>query len=383
MVKRIISSMKQTLLLAFLAIPLIVSGCGSAGAAGGNSVTTLTLYSSGDVNVKDLWQRTLIPEFKKIHPEIDIKLVFSEHGANDEATIARLSAAKSAGKDAGIDLLEGGVTDAVVANLMRPLSSSDIPLIDHIDPALMQQVNSMAIPYRASSVVLAYNSQYVTTPPQTVSELLAWVKAHPGKFTYNTPDSGGSGNAFVENVLRSHITDGAQKNFTTGTDYNQTLESQWQAGLNDLKSLKSSVYNNGFYPNGNTAVLQLLANSSIWVAPVWSDQALTALATHQLPDSIKLIQLDQPFSGGPSFIGIPVTSPHAKQASIFLNWVLDSTIQANIINIMNGYPGVKWDYISDTVRQKYASIARSYATSFSSKYSADMHKLWQSQVAGG
>jgi putative spermidine/putrescine transport system substrate-binding protein len=382
--RRLFSPVAIFALLMLLAIPLAFAACGSSSPSGSSAATTLTLYASGDVNVKNLWQNTLIPEFKKAHQDIDVKLVFSEHGTNDTATFARISAAISAGKDAGIDLLDSGViSQAVQAKLLVPLTTKEVPYLNRVDGSLIQQVSSMAIPYRASSVVLAYNSQEVKQPPTTLEEVLAWIKANPGKFTYNSPDSGGSGSAFVQAVINSHIPEAAQQNFISGTTYNPALESQWQPGLNDLKSLKSSIYRNGFYPNGNTAVLQLLANGSISMAPVWSDQALTSLAQNQLPAAIKLTQLNPPFMGGPAFIGIPRTSSHISQAETFLNWLLGPDIQAKIIAAMHGYPGVQWSYVPAQVRQQYASIAHAYATGFATKFSADMNKQWQTQVAGG
>lgn len=382
--RRLFSTTTMLALLAILAIPLALAACGGSSSSGSAATTTLTLYASGDVNVKNLWQNTLIPEFKKTHQDTDIKLVFSEHGTNDTATFARMSAAVSAGKDAGMDLIDSGViSQAAQAKLLVPLTTKEVPLLNRVDASLVKQVSSMAIPYRASSVVLAYNSQDVKQPPTTLDEVLAWIKANPGKFTYNSPDTGGSGSAFVQAVITSRIPEDARQNFISGTTYNPSLESQWQPGLNALKALKSSIYRNGFYPNGNTAVLQLLANSSISMAPVWSDQALTSLSQHQLPDSVKLTQLNPPFMGGPAFIGIPRTSSHIPQAEAFLNWLLGPDIQAKIIDVMHGYPGVQWSYVPDQVRQQYASIAHAYATGFASKFSADMNKQWQTQVAGG
>lgn len=381
--RRSISSLAIIGLLAILALPLL-AGCGGSPAGSSSGPTTITLYASGDVNVKNLWQNTLLPDFKKAHPEIDVKVVFSEHGTNDTATLGRISAAVNANKDSGIDILDGGIINqAAQTKLLHPFTTQEVPNMAHIDSALIQQVNSMGIPYRASSVVLAYNSQFVKDPPKSLSEVLTWVKANPGKFTYNTPDSGGSGNAFVQAVLRNHISSDQQKSFVTGANYDPAIESQWKPGLDELKSLKPYIYNKGFYPNGNNAVLQLLANSSIYVAPVWSDQALTALSTHQLPDSVKLLQIDPPFSGGPTFLGIPRTSQHVKEATTLINWILGSEIQAKIIDVMHGYPGVQWSFVPESVQKQYASIAHSYATGFASKFGTDMNKQWQTEVAGG
>src|SRR2546423_1208121 len=107
--RRTFSVMAVFTLLALIVVPLILAGCGGSTTTGSAGSTTLTLYSSGDVNVKNLWQNTLIPEFKKAHQDIDFKLVFSEHGTNDTATFARISAAVNAGKDAGMDLIDSGV----------------------------------------------------------------------------------------------------------------------------------------------------------------------------------------------------------------------------------------------------------------------------------
>ncbi|HLI90358.1 MAG TPA: extracellular solute-binding protein [Ktedonobacteraceae bacterium] len=370
-------------LLATVLVAITFAACGgNSSGNGGNGAgqTTLTLYSSGDVNVQHLWQNTLIPRFEKANPDINIKLIFAEHGTIDSTTLARVSAAVNAKKSPGMDLIDAGIIQqASQANLLQPLTTQQVPLMSRVDPALLQQVNSDAIPYRSSSVVLAYNTQYVQNPPTTLSDLLAWIKAHPGKFTYNTPSTGGSGQAFVQAVLNSHVSD--PNSFVTG--YDPSMESQWQAGFQELRSLNSSIYRNGFYPNGNVAVLQLLGNGSIWMAPVWSDQAMSYLSQNLLPPSVKLIQLNPPFNGGPAFIGIPRYAPHTQQAYKLLNWLLGSDVQTTIVNAMKGFPGIQWSYMPEDIQQQYAAIAKTYARGYSSKFTADMNKQWQSQVAGG
>ena len=51
-------------------------------------------------------------------------------------------------------------------------------------------------------MLLAYNPNKVPNPPKTLDELLAWIKANPGRFTYNSPKTGGSGGAFVVDGAR-------------------------------------------------------------------------------------------------------------------------------------------------------------------------------------
>jgi len=373
--------------LLLASVAAVIAGCGSSNGGSGSTSSstapqTITLYASGDVNVQNLWQNTLIPQFEKAYPNLKVHLVFAEHGTTDAATLARLTAAVQAKQSPGMDLIDASmVTQAAAANLLQPLTASEIPQIGHVDPNLLKSVNNEAIPYRASSVVLGYNSDKVANPPTTLDSLIAWIKANPGKFTYNQPATGGSGQAFVEAILNTYVNTSDLNTFETG--YNASMESQWSKGFQELKSLGPSMYNHGFYPNGNAAVLQLLGNGSIEMAPVWSDMSLSYMAQNLLPSSTKLVQLSPPFNGGPAYMGIPKNAPHAKAAETLLNWLLNSNVQASIVAKMNGFPGVQWSYLPASVQQQFAPIAKSYGTFYSSKFTADMNKQWQSQVAGG
>lgn len=356
------------------------SAANAATTPASSSDAALTVYISGDVNIQNLWQNQLIPLYRKAHPNVTFNVVFSAHGINDNATIARLAAGVKAHQSSGMDILEGlSVDQLAAAHLVTHLTKREIPMMAHIDPSLLQQISYDGLPYRASSVVLAYNAQFVHNPPQTLGQLIAWIKANPGKFTYNSPNTGGSGDAFVRAVVASRIA--AKDRPLLVTSQAKSLESTWAPGLKLLHDLGPSVYRKGFYPNGNTATLNLLASQSIWLAPVWSDQSLSALAQHQLPSTVKLMQIQPPFSGGPADLSIPANSPNKQAAEAFLNWVLTPAPQTIIVNQLHGYPGIEWKYMPTAVQKRYASIASAYATGWNSFYSDDLHQQWQTQVA--
>lgn len=366
-----------------------LAGCGTSNALSTNQSTangnagnnvTLTLYTGGDVNVQTLWEQDLIPLYEKAHPNVKINVVFDAHGTDSGVVQDKIVAAEKANKNSGYDIIDSGIVPTLAkADMLQKLSPTQVPNISHVDPALLQQTQYEGLPYRGSSVVLAYNSANVKNPPQTLDSLLAWIKANPGKFTYNTPSTGGSGGNFVMAVVNSKVP--AQDQAKLVTSSSKSLEGTWTPGLNLLKSLGPDIYRNGFYPNGNTGTLNLLANGSIWLAPVWSDMALSALQDKQLPSTIKLLQLTPPFAGGPADMGVVKNSPNTKAADAFLNWLLTPQAQTIIIDKMNGYPGVEWKYVPQTVQQKYAAIAKSYATGWSSFYGADLNQAWQNTVA--
>jgi putative spermidine/putrescine transport system substrate-binding protein len=364
------------------AVPTATTAPAAAAAPASGGKVTLSFYSGGDTNVHDLWANSLFPAYTKANPNVDFNLVFAEHGNGDQTTLDRIAAAKQAGKPSGVDIWETGLLQqAGDGGLIAKLSGMDIPNLANVPPDVFAQMNGYGVPYRGSSVVLAYNSKEVTDPPKNLDSLLSWIKSNDGKFTYNPPDTGGSGGAFVTEVLKSGLNPADLKLFQTG--YDQTKETQFDKGFGILKDLGPHIYNKGLYPKGNVGVLQALGKGSISAAPVWSDQGLSYLAQKLLPPEVQLMQLDTPFGGGASYIGMVADSQHKPEVLSFFNWLLTGDPQTIVVNQMNGYPGLAWKYMPDPVQQKFASLAKSYDTfSFSSKFSSDVNKQWYEKVAG-
>jgi putative spermidine/putrescine transport system substrate-binding protein len=341
---------------------------------------TINLYASGDVNVQSLWQQYLIPGFQKQNPGIKVNLIFSEHGVNDTPTLARIGAAVQQRKWSGFDLVDAGlVTTLATDGLTQPVSKATAPNIKNVDPKLLTPVKGAAIPYRGSSVVLAYDSTNVASPPKTLSALLTWIKAHPGKFTYNSPNTGGSGYSFAETVVDSFISPGVLTQMQQG--YAPNLESNWKQGLDLLHSLNQYVYQ-GVYPNGNQAVLDLLAKGQIWVAPVWSDQSLTALKNGQLPQTVHLTQISNPsFTGGAAYLGVPKTARNKVDVYKFVNYVLSPAAQTQIINVMSGFPAIPLKLMPKAIQNKFADVAaNSLRPTYAQKQQSDFKAQWQQTV---
>jgi len=342
----------------------------------------LAFYLGGDVNIQDLWTKNLLPMYKKVQPNVSFDFVFSEHGIGDQGTFDRIAAAKQANKPSGVDIWETGnlLRSGGDAGIIQKLSPAEIANLAKVSMDAIGQVGGYGVPYRASSVVLAYNSKDVPNPPKTIDTILDWIKANPGKFTYNPPDTGGSGDAFVTRVLKKGITPEQEQFFQT--NYDQSKEAQWDMGWGILKGLAPSIYQKGFYPKGNVPVLQTLGKGEISLAPVWSDQGLSYLAQKLLPPEVKLQQIDPPFTGGAAYVGVVADSQHKPEVYAFLNWVLTPEPQTLIVNQINGYPGLDWQFMPPDVQQKYADIAKNYSFNFSQKFNNDKNQQWYEKVAG-
>ena len=357
------------------------SSSSNSGASASGSVAPdeVTVYVSGDVNVQNLWNKNLGPAFAKAFPGFSVRTLV-EGSTSASTVLAKLGAAVKTNQNPGMDVLDGSFTTAATGGLLAKVSTSNVPNLANVSASLLTPVDYASVPYRGSAVVLAYNSKYVTTPPTTLDELLAWVTANPGKFTYNSPNSGGSGAAFVATTLAKYVPAADQAKMTAG--YAPSLESDWNQGFATLKGLGSSVYQH-VYPNGNQAVLDLLAAGSIYIAPVWSDMALAALADGGLPSTVELTTITNPsFTGGAAYLGIPVNAAHKDAALKLVNWVLEPAQQETIVKVLAGYPAIKTSLLSASVQSKFSGLDTSnLRAGYSTEMATDMNSLWQQKVA--
>ncbi|GAV41380.1 extracellular solute-binding protein [Streptomyces acidiscabies] len=363
-------------------LALAASACSSASASGGSD-HHLTAYVGGDTNIQTLWQDIVVPAFEKANPGYQVKVVYSAHGVADAATLAKLQAASKTKRDAGYDVIESSITpDAAAAGLLTTVSSKNVPNLAKVDPSLLGPVNNAAVPYRGSSVVLAYDSTKVKTPPKTYDDLVAWIRANPGKFAYNSPSTGGSGGSFVETTLDRHLDAATLKTFQTG--YDAAQESKWDAGFSDLKGLNGYVYGKGVYPNGNQAVLDLLAKGQISIAPVWSDMYLSAVQNHTLDSTVKFTQISSPtFTGGAAYIGIPKGGTKQKAALKLADFFLEAAQQDAIVKNLAAYPVIPLTELPKATADRFAGVdVTKLRPGYSGKTGNDMNNLWQQKVPG-
>lgn len=360
------------------------NGPGATAPAGGhqsNGTQTVRVYLADDTNIQDLWQNTLIPAFTAANPGLSVDLQFDLHGANSTQTVAKLAAAAQQKKDPGIDLVEGAADDAGRAGLLVD-PKAVVPNMAGIDPQVVASVGTDAIPYRASSVLLAYDTTKVTDPPTSLDGLLAWIKNHPGEFTYNSPASGGSGSAFVTTVLDKYVPTAVRAEMTTG--YHKDLESNWSQGWATLAGLNPYIFQKGVYPNGNNGTLDLLSSGQVEMIPVWSDQFVSGQQKGTIPKTAAAAQISDPsFTGGATGLGIVASSDRQALAAKLANFVLEPAQQAAIAEKIAGYPVIGLDQLPAAVRATFgAANPDDLRPTYFSDHGKDINNLWNQLVPG-
>ena len=345
---------------------------------------TIQVYISGDSNVQDLWVNTLIPAFKAANPGYDANVILDLHGVHDAQETAKITAAFALHKDAGADLIDGGFVQQLgSAGLLYKGTKALIPNLKDVGRSVLA-TGKGGIPYRASSVLLAYNSTVVPTPPKTLDALLAWIKAHPGKFTYNVPSGGGSGYAFVQTVVDKFLS--AEERNTLVQGVNKDLQVKWTAGLNVLRSLNPYTYGkNGTYPANNSETLKDLATGLVDMGSVWSDMFASAIKAGTMPANIKVTQIaNPPFTGGAAYLGIPRTSKNYAAARLLANWVLSVEAQNLIVGgTLNGMPVIPVSQLSPKIQAGLTGVDVAHLRPpYLSANSNDLKSAWALAVPG-
>ncbi|SEN84319.1 putative spermidine/putrescine transport system substrate-binding protein [Amphibacillus marinus] len=371
---------KIGVVIGLILMGLILGACGEGEGANADGRTTISIYSTGSQNVEAYWE-TVIPMFEETQDEIEVNLVFIPSGTGGQSTMDRLIAAKQSNNDSGIDIYEGTLSDIIRSEneggLFYQLDEEGIPNLSNIDESNLTGANNMAVPYRASSVVLAYNEDAVADVPDTAEELYQWIKDNPGRFAYNDPSTGGAGSSFVLTAVYNQLPDEAMN------IQDESIMDDWAPGFALLRDLASSLYNDGIYPQKNQGTLDLLASSEVDMIPAWSDMALEQINTNMLPSSTKLKQINPAFTGGPSYLMIADNGvDERKQASeAFLDFVLTVEAQEVVIDQMYGYPGIRWDLLSEEDQERFSDVSDGYRIFNGGELSEELVKRWQREVA--
>jgi putative thiamine transport system substrate-binding protein len=259
---------------------------------------------------------------------------------NDTAdAVTRVLAEKTAGR------LSGGTVDLIWINganfaamkrqglLFGPFSG-ELPNYALVDVAgkpttttdFSVPVEGMESPWEMAQFVFVHDSAKLPNPPKSISALLDWAKAHPGRFTYPEPPDF-FGLTFLKQVLVDLTADksvlqqpATDRNFATVTAplwaYIDALRPWlWRAGKS--------------YPRSGPDQRQLLGDGEVDIALSFTPfEAAISIAQHLLPASTRVYVLDGGTIGNTNFVAIPFNATAKDGAMVVANFLLSPEAQA-------------------------------------------------------
>lgn len=339
------------MLLSAVMLAACLSGCGGksgdagstsdAGSGGGKKA--VSLWATGSDNVREIFE-ALVSDFNtnsEYAGQYEVTLQFMLSGTGAQTLADMLTAASKAGQtntDYDIVDLSGDDLSKLVSLIGQEqfvkLDTSKLP-----NAASVEAKSSIATeycqPYRGTTVILAYDSAKVPTPPATMDELVEWMKANPGRFAYNTPGTGGAGDSFARSSVYNFLPEEA---FTSD---DEKWISEWDAGFDFLKEIHPYMYSSGgsiVYPNKNQGTLDLLNQGEIDMCPNWADMVLSQRASGEIKDTIKITQIDPALTGSLQSLVIPTFGSNEEGAYAFMNYMLSPAAQELMVRQMAAIP---------------------------------------------
>ena len=328
------------LLVAAMAVTTL-AGCGASSASAAGDDKTVTIWAEGSDNVRVQLEQQ-VENFNETNGEGYVaKLEFITSGTGAQGLTDRIIAAKKAGQtNTDYDLVE--VSDASITgyleqggeDLFVPIDTSRLSNYDNLTVTASFR-NDLLVPYRGTTVLLAYNSETVANPPTTAEELYQWIKDHPGRFAYNVPSTGGAGLSFLSTALYNPLPEEA------ATSDDEKWVEQWGEGFALLEELHPYLYQSAGkvqYPQKNQGTLDLLANKEIDMCPAFADMVFMQKDMGTMPDSIELIQIEPAFTGNLVGFFIPEIGKDKEAAHAVIDFFLTPEAQATSWDTIFGFP---------------------------------------------
>ena len=322
-----------SIFLAAAMMTAALTGCGggsSKDSSGGDSASggksTVTLWATGSDNVRSIFEK-LTEDFNtnsEYKDQYQVELQFMLSGTGAQGLADMVAAAGKAGQtNTDYDIVDWSGDD--LAKIMSKIGEESFVKLDKskIPNAASVEAKSAvaqdyAQPYRGTTVILAYDSEKVPTPPKTMDELVEWMKANPGRFAYNAPGTGGAGDSFARTSVYNFLPEEA---ITSG---DEKWVGEWDKGFEFLKSIHPYMYKSGgsiVYPNKNQGTLDLLNQGEIDMCPNWADMVLSQRAQGAIKDTIKITQIDPSLTGSLQTLTIPTFGSNEEGAYAFMNYM--------------------------------------------------------------
>ena len=252
----------------------------SPGTTRADPITLSIIDTGGDLASTEV----IIRNYAKANPDKvkDIKI--------QRAPAPELPAKIKAQQDAGrldINLVltgqDGGSLLAANKQIIQiPNYKTEFPrdILTDAGKALYDEGDGYLIPSvgNAGGPVFIYNPSKVPNPPKTAADLLAWVKANPGKFMYARPANSGPGRSILQGM-----------SFILNDSKPMDPEKGWEKGWDFLKELGKSVE---YYPTGTAITLKEFAQGQRWMIAGIMEWDMKPRAQSVIPPDSKIAILE-------------------------------------------------------------------------------------------
>jgi len=187
------------------------------------------------------------------------------------------------------------------------------------------EVEGYEVPYGKAQLVMAYNNEFVKTPPKSAEELMEFCKANPGKFTYPAPPDF-TGSAFVRNIIYDIV--GKEK--LDGLETKEEVQKAIQPAIDYLNELKPYLWSEGkTYPATIAQLDNMFADKEVVGTVTYSPNSIDGkIKTGEYPKEAKSAIFEKGTIGNTHFVAIPFNASNKEGAMAVANAILSVEMQS-------------------------------------------------------
>jgi putative thiamine transport system substrate-binding protein len=192
-------------------------------------------------------------------------------------------------------------------------------------------VDGMEAPWGMAQLTFYADRSRVPQPPQSAAELLAWVRANPGRFTYPKPPAF-DGTTFLKQVTTELATDRKPLYLAvTPESFTRETAPLWAY----LDQLHPHLWRQGKqFPANNTVMRQMLADGELHIGLSFNpNEAANQIVAKALPASVYSYQHAGGTIGNTHFLAVPFNARAREAAQVTINFMLSPAAQARKADI--------------------------------------------------
>ncbi len=300
---------------------------------------TLTFYTFHD---EQLWKE-LAADFKARY-EIEVTVVTD----SKDALLAKILAEKDEAQGTldAVLIGDGMAKESLEAQTYYGPLLDILPDGDRLDPELSQYqdgayTNGNLVPLYRTQSGFAYDSQKLSSVPQTWDELVDWVEQNPRQLAFCDPAKGESGQAFVQMVI-VYLSGGLEK-----YRGDESLDAEKVAYWDQAWKWLSKVKDKSTVTTSDTDTIDKLNEGAVTLAAARERDIRLGLQKGSISNRIKFSVPKMGFPGSGATVGVLKNAPHKGAAMLFCAFLIEQATQRKIANAL-GYAMARTDASPDT-----------------------------------
>jgi putative thiamine transport system substrate-binding protein len=247
-------------------------------------------------------------------------------------------------------LLFGPFAESLPSYALVDVQGKPTTRIDFSEP-----VEGMEAPWGMAQLTFMADSKRTPNPPKSLSELLVFAKANPGRVTYPRPPNF-HGTTFVKQVLLDvNANRDALYKPVTPDAFAKATAPLWST----LDQLHPHLWRAGKqFPNTAEAIRQMMADGELQLALTFNpNDAANEIVAKRLPVSVASYQFSSGTIGNTHFVAIPVNASAKEGAQVFANFLLSAEAQARKadIAVWGDPPVLSLDKLKTEERARFAA----------------------------